>query len=84
MSGKLADRRAPSTGFCATYAKEPPQPAPRCPAATNSQRAPMKTLILIATLMTLTACETMQGLGRDVENTGETLQQESVEAQQNP
>ncbi len=44
----------------------------------------MKTLILIATLMTLTACETMQGLGRDVENTGETLQQESVEAQQNP
>ncbi len=38
--------------------------------------------LTLATLMLLTACETMQGLGRDVENTGETLQQESVQTQQ--
>lgn len=38
--------------------------------------------LLIATLMTLTACETMQGLGRDVETTGEVIQSESIETQQ--
>jgi entericidin B len=38
--------------------------------------------LTFAALMTLTACEMMQGLGRDVETTGETIQQESVETQQ--
>ena len=44
--------------------------------------AKMKTLLpALLLIMTLTACETMEGLGRDVENTGETLTQESQEAQ---
>lgn len=38
------------------------------------------TFALIA-LTTLTACETMEGLGRDVETTGEVITQESQEAQ---
>lgn len=38
--------------------------------------------LTLAALMFLTACETMQGLGRDVETTGEVIQQESVESQQ--
>ncbi|MBC2836996.1 entericidin A/B family lipoprotein [Paragemmobacter straminiformis] len=37
--------------------------------------------LTLAALMTLTACETIQGLGRDVETTGETIQQESNQAQ---
>lgn len=42
----------------------------------------MKALLpALLALMTLTACETMEGLGRDVEQTGETLTQESQEAQ---
>lgn len=42
----------------------------------------MKSLLpALLLMMTLSACETMEGLGRDVENTGETLTQESQEAQ---
>ncbi|XDA97665.1 entericidin A/B family lipoprotein [Sulfitobacter sp. LCG007] len=37
--------------------------------------------ILVATLFALTACETVKGAGRDVENAGEALQTESAEAQ---
>ncbi|WP_126978705.1 entericidin A/B family lipoprotein [Frigidibacter oleivorans] len=39
--------------------------------------------LAIAALVTLTACETMQGAGRDIESAGEALQQESAEAQAN-
>lgn len=38
--------------------------------------------LTLAALMFLTACETMQGLGRDVETTGEVIQSESVDTQQ--
>lgn len=38
--------------------------------------------LTLAMLTLLTACETMQGLGRDVQTTGQTIQQESVETQQ--
>ena len=42
----------------------------------------MKALLpAILMLMTLTACETMEGLGRDVEQTGETITQGSQQAQ---
>ena len=42
----------------------------------------MKILLpALLALMTLSACETMEGLGRDVEQTGETLTQESQDAQ---
>lgn len=42
----------------------------------------MKTLFVALTaLMTLSACETMEGLGRDVETTGEVITEESQEAQ---
>jgi predicted small secreted protein len=42
----------------------------------------MKALLpALLALFTLTACETIEGLGRDVEQTGETLTQESQEAQ---
>lgn len=42
----------------------------------------MKTLLPALLLMlTLSACETMEGLGRDVETTGEVITQESKEAQ---
>jgi predicted small secreted protein len=35
----------------------------------------MKTmLIMLATVFTLVACNTMQGLGKDVETTGEKIQ----------
>ena len=45
--------------------------------------AKMKTLLpALLLIMTLTACETMQGLGRDVETTGEVIQSESIETQQ--
>lgn len=38
----------------------------------------MKTmLIMLATVFTLVACNTMQGLGKDVENTGEKIQQKA-------
>jgi predicted small secreted protein len=65
-----------------------PQPEPirssarSPPDNANLMETPMKALIpALLMLMTLTACETMEGLGRDVENTGETLTQESKEAQ---
>lgn len=42
----------------------------------------MKTILAALTaLMTLSACETMEGLGRDVETTGEVITEESQEAQ---
>lgn len=42
----------------------------------------MKTLLAALTaLMTLSACKTMEGLGRDVEQTGEVITEESQEAQ---
>jgi entericidin B len=44
--------------------------------------AKMKTLLpALLLLMTLTACETVEGLGRDVQTTGEVITQESKEAQ---
>lgn len=44
-------------------------------------RPTMPRLTLILALLTLTACETMEGLGRDVEQAGEEITQESVETQ---
>lgn len=41
---------------------------------------PRLTLALL-TLFTLAACETMQGFGRDVEEAGEEITEESVETQ---
>lgn len=42
----------------------------------------MKTILVALTaLMTLSACETMEGLGRDVQQTGEVIEEESREAQ---
>lgn len=41
---------------------------------------PRLTLALL-TLITLAACETMEGFGRDVEDAGEEITQESVETQ---
>ncbi len=42
----------------------------------------MKALLAALTaLFTLSACETMEGFGRDVETTGEVITQESQEAQ---
>ena len=37
--------------------------------------------ILFATLLTLTACETMSGLGRDVESAGDAITDEAEETQ---
>ena len=34
-------------------------------------------LIMIATVFTLVACNTMQGLGKDVEKTGENIQEKA-------
>lgn len=44
-------------------------------------RPTMTRLTLILALLTLTACETMEGFGRDVEQAGEEITQESVETQ---
>lgn len=41
---------------------------------------PRLTLTLLA-LLTLAACETMEGFGRDVEQAGEVITEESVETQ---
>lgn len=42
----------------------------------------MKALLAALTaLLTLSACETVEGFGRDVETTGEVITQESQEAQ---
>lgn len=41
----------------------------------------MKPITLLLALLTLTACETMEGFGRDVEQAGETITEESVETQ---
>jgi entericidin B len=43
-------------------------------------RLPQFILPLIA-LIAITACETVQGAGRDVENLGETMTQESQQTQ---
>jgi entericidin B len=44
--------------------------------------AKMKTLFpALLLMMTLSACETVEGLGRDVKTTGEVITQESKEAQ---
>lgn len=39
------------------------------------------TLLLILSLFTLAACETIEGAGEDIENAGEAIQQESNEVQ---
>ncbi|SES42433.1 Entericidin EcnA/B family protein [Tranquillimonas rosea] len=38
-------------------------------------------LTVLVGLLALTACETMEGAGRDLENAGRTLSQESREVQ---
>lgn len=35
----------------------------------------------ILAMMTLTACETVQGAGRDISTAGQTIQEESAEVQ---
>ncbi|MGL4311541.1 MAG: entericidin A/B family lipoprotein [Paracoccaceae bacterium] len=37
--------------------------------------------LLLATVLSLSACQTMQGLGKDVQTAGEALEEEAVEAQ---
>lgn len=37
----------------------------------------------ILALMALTACETVQGAGRDLQSAGQVVEQESYEVQQN-
>ncbi|ESW60011.1 MAG: entericidin [Rhodobacter sp. CACIA14H1] len=41
----------------------------------------MKPITLLIALLTLTACETMEGFGRDVEQAGEVITEESQEEQ---
>ena len=41
-------------------------------------------LTALFALVALSACETMEGFGQDVETAGETIQEESNEAQANP
>jgi len=41
----------------------------------------MKPITLLLALLTLSACETMEGFGRDVEQAGEEITEESVEEQ---
>ena len=49
----------------------------------NAMKTIAKILLLVTTLflgsLTLTACNTMQGAGRDVERAGQKLQDEAVE-----
>lgn len=37
--------------------------------------------LLLATVLSLSACQTMQGLGKDVQTAGEALEEEAVDAQ---
>ncbi len=39
------------------------------------------TLLPLLALMTLTACETVQGAGRDLQNAGEVITEESQQSQ---
>ncbi len=44
-------------------------------------RWPMTRWIALVALLTLAACETMEGVGRDLESTGEAITEEAQEAQ---
>lgn len=48
---------------------------------TTLPRLPAKPILILIALMTLTACETMEGLGRDVQQTGAVIEDESQDAQ---
>lgn len=41
----------------------------------------MSRLFVLLTLLGLTACETIEGAGQDLENTGEAISEEANEAQ---
>ncbi len=43
---------------------------------------PLATIFLLAAMLLLSACNTMQGLGRDVETAGETLTGTSEEVEE--
>jgi entericidin A len=76
-----ARRRAPPVAF-------KPEPPPRFPwyFPATAKEIPMKRLIALMLLAlfstgTLTACNTMAGVGEDVEAAGEAIEEEAVEEQ---
>jgi entericidin B len=41
----------------------------------------MRSTLILLSLLTLAACETIEGAGRDLENAGEVITEESMETQ---
>lgn len=81
---KTQGRRPQDTGNAAKNPHREPDAIPRVHPSQFPMRGPAMTpfrLLLIAAVMTLTACETVEGFGEDVQSAGQAIESEAVEAQ---